>query len=478
MERISVDVAVIGGGRMAREAYREVAAFGAKALWIETGGESHEDGRRELEENIACTLIAAARRLALLRDAASFGITPEGLQLDQARLLDRLRAIRDQHRARRAEEIAAIPDSDYRRGLEVRFVDAHTLALDEHCRIEAKAFVLVPDWVRREPKTEAPPGIRPLTLVELCQQDRLPDKAMLWGGGIQMAQLAWALAQLGIEALLAAEGNWLDPLSDPEWNALAGRLLGGAFRVLPTAELELMCREQGTAQQSVVADGERAQDRIWIEPWKPSLLPLQLTALGVSLDSRGLPNYDPINHRCGETSLFLAIKAVPGGLRPADEAMARWVARQAAGMAEPAPSGSRVPMLTYRGWPSVTLVGRRHAELDPGRFIVGSAGLRIDGLGIDELRIAEARDGRAQGMLRLYASYPDGALLGAEILGEGAEYLGQLLAWAIQQRLRLDELLDLAAGLEAEPLRQALESCREQLFRWRSPYPPEEGVLV
>lgn len=49
--------------------------------------------------------------------------------------------------------------------------------------------------------------------------------------------------------------------------------------------------------------------------------------------------------------------------------------------------------------------------------------------------------GRDRGLLRVYAESDTGLLLGAEMIGPSAEHLGHLLAWSIESRLTVSELL-------------------------------------
>jgi dihydrolipoamide dehydrogenase len=64
-------------------------------------------------------------------------------------------------------------------------------------------------------------------------------------------------------------------------------------------------------------------------------------------------------------------------------------------------------------------------------------------------RASYADQGRAKiearnaGLIRLYAERPDGRLVGAAMVGPGADHIAHLLAWAIERRESATMLLDL-----------------------------------
>src|SRR3546814_5659380 len=47
------------------------------------------------------------------------------------------------------------------------------------------------------------------------------------------------------------------------------------------------------------------------------------------------------------------------------------------------------------------------------------------------------------GKLRVYADSQNGRFLGAEMAGPGAEHIGHLLAWALQQQLSVAQMLEM-----------------------------------
>lgn len=73
--------------------------------------------------------------------------------------------------------------------------------------------------------------------------------------------------------------------------------------------------------------------------------------------------------------------------------------------------------------------------------------------------------GQNHGLLHVYADASDGRLLGAEMAVLEGKHIAHLLAWALQQRLDLDQLLQLPFyhPVVEEGLCSALQSARKKL---------------
>jgi dihydrolipoamide dehydrogenase len=81
-----------------------------------------------------------------------------------------------------------------------------------------------------------------------------------------------------------------------------------------------------------------------------------------------------------------------------------------------------------------------------------------------------------QGLLRVYGEKGTGLLLGAEMVGPGNEHLAHLLAWAIQMRRTVAEVLELPFyhPVIEEGLRTALRKLNEALGI--GPHPPKRSI--
>jgi dihydrolipoamide dehydrogenase len=154
------------------------------------------------------------------------------------------------------------------------------------------------------------------------------------------------------------------------------------------------------------------------------------------LDARGLPLWDPRTTRCGDLPVFLAGDAsghLPLLHEAADEG--RIAGQNAMLFPDLAARERRTPLAIAFTAPQMAAAGRRHAELDVDAIEIGEAGFEDQGRAVVM--------GENQGLVRLYAERQGARLVGAELFAPHAEHLAHLLAWAIQQGMRVPDVLRL-----------------------------------
>jgi dihydrolipoamide dehydrogenase len=117
----------------------------------------------------------------------------------------------------------------------------------------------------------------------------------------------------------------------------------------------------------------------------------------------------------------------------------------------------RTPLMICYSTPEIARAGVPFAELPSRGVATGAA----DFAGQGRARMS----GRNRGGLRVYADAESGRLLGAESCIPDGEHLVHLLAWSIQQRLTLPELLKMPYyhPTTEEGLRTALRATAGQL---------------
>ena len=103
--------------------------------------------------------------------------------------------------------------------------------------------------------------------------------------------------------------------------------------------------------------------------------------------------------------------------------------------------------------------------------IAGASARELAGQDIVTGEVSYANQGRArvmgvnQGMVRVYARRADCTLVGAEFFGPRAEHTAHLLAWTIQQKMRVPDILRLPFyhPVIEEGIRTALRDAAQQL---------------
>jgi dihydrolipoamide dehydrogenase len=184
---------------------------------------------------------------------------------------------------------------------------------------------------------------------------------------------------------------------------------------------------------------------------------LGLEALGVTLDERGVPSYDPTTMQVADLPIFLAGDITSD--RPllheaADEGR---IAGFNCVQAHPQCFQRRVPLSIVFCEPNVAVVGQAFADLQNQDLVIGA--VRFDNQGRARV-LAENT-----GMLRVYAAKPEGRLVGAELVAPRGEHLAHLLAWVMQKGMTVFDVLQLPFyhPVVEEGLRTALREVAKQV---------------
>jgi dihydrolipoamide dehydrogenase len=139
MEKLTVDVAVMGAGTAGLVAYRAAVAQGARTVLIEGGPYGTTCAR------VGCMpsklLIAAAEAAHMLDLAPRFGVHPGERRIDGVAVMERVRRERDRFVGFVLDGVDAIPAADKLRGY-ARFTGPNTLRVGEDIEVEAKRIVI------------------------------------------------------------------------------------------------------------------------------------------------------------------------------------------------------------------------------------------------------------------------------------------------------------------------------------------------
>jgi dihydrolipoamide dehydrogenase len=200
---------------------------------------------------------------------------------------------------------------------------------------------------------------------------------------------------------------------------------------------------------------------------RPNVTDIGLEALDLPRDDKGLLCFDPTTMQVGDTHVFIAGDV--NNDRPllheaADEG--RIAGANAAAWPDVMCHARRTPLAVLFSDPQIALVGASFNDMDCDNHRVGA---------VDYSRQGRARVmGANRGALRVYGKVGTGELLGAELLGPHMEHLAHLLAWAVQQRLTVDQALEMPFyhPVLEEGLRTALQDLQHQLRMARRPGDP------
>ncbi len=468
METLSVDVAVIGAGTAGLVAYRAAKAEGASAAIIE-GGEHGTTCAR-----VGCMpsklLIAAADAAHAVVKAATFGVHSGGaLRIDGREVMERVRRERDHFVNFALKEVRGIPDADRLRG-HARFLDEHTLEVADHTRVEARSVVIASGSHADYPDSFKELGDRLVTSDQIFDWTDLPESVAVIGPGIIGLELGQALHRLGVRVVVFGKGGRIGPIGDPEIQTYALAAFNEEFTLEPDAQIAHMHRHGdrvaiGRASPDGDSEIEYFDYVLAATGRTPNVKDMGLYQTSLKLDAKGVPVFDHATTRTensgGASSIFIAGDAgnfIPLLHEAADEGRIAGgnAARFALGR-QIKPGLRRAPIGVVFTDPQIGIVGGGFHLLKPGTFVTGQASFEDQG----RSRIQQ----KNKGLLNVYADPDTGLLLGAEMLAPAAEHLAHLLAWALQSKMTVKQMLGMPFyhPVVEEGLRTALHDLDRKL---------------
>jgi dihydrolipoamide dehydrogenase len=454
------DVAVIGAGTAGLAAYRAVKATRRSALLIEGGPYGTTCAR------VGCMpsklLIAPAEAVHALDRLQGFGLALEGrVKVDGKAVMARVRAERDRFVGFVTRGVDEIPDVDKVRG-RARFVDDRTLVVDERIAVHAGSIVIATGSSPVYPAAWKALGDRLITNDDLFELIELPDSVAVFGPGVIGLELGQALHRLGVRVKIFGRGGGVGPLSDPDLLREARAVFGAEFYLDTDARAEVAREGDEVVVRYRALDGSAQVERFSYllaatgRTANVSGLALERTTLAT--DQRGVPLFDRMTLRCGNSSIFIAGDVnndVPLLHEAADEG--RIAGENAANFPEVRDGLRRALLSVVFSDPQLAIVGGGWARLRDTPHVTGAVSFANQGRARIMLR--------NQGLLHVYADSDTGAFLGAEMLGPDAEHIGHLLAWALQMKLTVAQMLQMPFyhPVVEEGLRTALRDAQAKL---------------
>jgi dihydrolipoamide dehydrogenase len=450
-------IAILGAGTAGLTALKEAQRHTDEVLLINDGPYGTTCARVGCMPSKALLEVAHAygRRTWLAGAGIDGAAEPEA---NLAAVMAHVRQLRDRFTAG-AIRLAESPGERSIRG-KPRFLDAQTLEVNGE-RIHADVVVIATGTRPIVPDAWRAAGGRLVTsddVFELVEPGRRVGVVGLGPVGVELGQ---AFAQLGCEVHAFTQDETVAALSDPAVNASLLDALGGQMAITTGATVNVRAEGNGV----VLDDGSDPVTVDWVLAAlgrRPNIEGLDLDALGIELDHRGVPVFDSATLRLGELPIYIAGDI--SGQRPllheaADEGR---IAAYHALHPEAECLARRVPLGIVFTEPGAGRAGLAYRELPTSGVVTGAS---------DFSRQARAvMAGRNAGLLHLYVEASDGRIVGTEAVMPDAEHLMHLLAWSIQQRLTVDQMLKMPFyhPTVEEGLRSALQAARRALEQRRS----------
>lgn len=442
MKTHSYDVAIIGAGTAGLTAYKAVQRAGKNAVLIEA------DRYGTLCAREGCMpsklLIHAASIAETIEKADIFGIrVPDGIVIDAPAVFGRVRKERDRFVNETVKQTEEIP-KEFRLLGHARFTDPDTLQVqcaDGDVLVKAGAFILATGSSSRIPDEVQNVSDRFLISDDVFEFNEVPKTLAILGPGIIGLELGQALQRLGSKVTFFSPFDDVGAISDPAVQKSVHEVFS------KTMDFHLNCQK--------ITTNPAPDDRVEIQ-WTsengdshtevfekllvttgrtPNVNNLGLENTGLKLSKHGVPEFDRLTMRCGDSNIFIA-GDVTGHLPvlhvAADEG--NIAGTNAARFPDVQEHERSTPLAIVFTEPQMAVIGPRFIDFDPNDIEIGE--------------VSYENQGRAtmlaqnQGIVRLYGCRKTGRLLGAEMFAPGVEHTAHLMAWAVQGKNTVDELLE------------------------------------
>ena len=460
MNSITADVAVIGAGSAGLAAYRAARSHGKRVVLIEGGPYGTTCAR------VGCMpsklLIAAAEAAHAMLIAPGFGVHAGAISIDGRAVMQRVRSERDRFVGFVLDGVEQIAAADKLRG-HARFIDAHTLQIDDHTRVQADRIVIATGSSAQVPPQLQGLGDRLAINDDVFEWEDLPASVAVIGTGVIGLEIGQALHRLGVRVAVFGRGTQLAGLRDPGVLASARAAFDGELDLrLESRLVRAALREDGVELTVAGADGVEHTEQFSLvlaaTGRSPNLGRLDLHQTGLALDAHGIPHFDRHTMRCGDSTIFIAGDV--DNERPllheaADQG--RIAGDNAGRFPDVQPGLRRAPLAIAFTDPQIAVVGTGFHALEPGRTASGEVSFADQGRSRVMLQ--------NQGLLRVYGEYGSERFLGAEVCGPRAEHLAHLMAWALQAGMTVPQMLQMPFyhPVVEEGLRTALRELHEKL---------------
>lgn len=428
----SCEVAIIGAGTAGLSARAEVARHTDNYVVIDNGVLGTTCAR------VGCmpskTLIEAANALSgpALRQQIS-GLRDQPVLPDASAIMDHVRRLRDQFAGGVRASMGSWESRLIRK--KAHLTDPHTIDLGDET-IRARSIIIATGSKPIIPEKWSSYADYLIDTDQFFELPELPPRMAVFGLGMVGVELAQALAKLGVAVVAVTLDKAVGGLTDPEIQEYAFDFFSrkmslglGSAEIIEEVEngLRVGCNDESWIVDKVLLSLGRA----------PVVRELGLENLGVSLDARGLPSFDPTTFQIEDLPVYIVGDA--NGARPLlHEASDEGRIAGYKAVTESTECFQRRTFLSIAfSSPHIAVVGRTYKELTEAGidFVIGKAAYEKQGRALMTAQNA----GRAH----IYGDRRDGTILGAELMAPRGEHLAHLLAWLISLNQRAVDTLSL-----------------------------------
>ena len=443
MKKIQADVVVLGGGTAGMGAFRNARLHTDNVYLIENNVFGTTCARVGCMPSKLLIAAAEARHHALHTDPFGVHLDKDSVTVNGEEVMHRVKSERDRFVGFVVSDVEEWP-ADKRIMGTAKFVDEHTVQIDDHTQIIAKSFVIAtgsrpvifPQWEVL--------GDRLIVNDDVFSWDTLPKSVAVFGPGVIGLELGQALHRLGVKVEIFGVAGAIGGISDPVVAEEAKTVFGEELTLHLDAKIEVKLDAEGNVEVHWEQDGEKgvfhAEYALAAAGRRPNVDNIGLENLNIEKDARGVPVADPLTMQTSIPHIFIAGDAsnqLPLLHEASDQGK---IAGHNAAIFPNIEGGLRRSVIgVVFTSPQIATIGLKYAQVaakyQPDEFVIGEVSFRNQG----RSRVMLVNKGH----MRLYAEKATGRFIGAEVVGPAAEHLAHLMAWAHQMKMTIPQMLDM-----------------------------------
>jgi dihydrolipoamide dehydrogenase len=273
-----------------------------------------------------------------------------------------------------------------------------------------------------------------LTTDNLFEQKNLPRRIAVIGLGPVGLELSQSLARLGIEVTACDRHDQIGGIADKDINKTIIQVLQKDMRLWLGAEPTV--ERSGDALMVKSHNGAVEVDALMITAGrKPNLGSLGLKRIGASIDSEGIPHFNRMTMQIKDLPIYIAGDATD------ERAVMHEAADEGRRAAYYAITGDErqmqrcVQMAIIFTHPTIAVIGDSNQAMRWNGVTIGESSFEDQGRATIE--------NENHGKIRIAANKDDGRLRGCEMMAPEGEHLAHLMAFALEQRLTVEEMLEM-----------------------------------
>lgn len=383
------------------------------------------------------TVIYSAEVLHLAQQAERFGLDIPSAKVDMPALHQRKLSIIKEFTDYRVESLTS-DKYDLYRSL-ARFVDFHTIELDDGTRLRGRKFIIATGSHVSKPPIDGLDHKEIWTSDHVLDMHELPESVIVLGGGVVACELAQYLNRLGSKTIqIQRSPHILKDVASDMAEVIEAVFRQEGIELFTDTTLQRIDKTDAGFEVAFLHEGKEvrltAQRVVNALGRNPSTAKLNAAEAGIELMPNGQIQTDPTQRSTNPDIYAAGDCAGPFEIVHVAVMQGEFAAHHAFGTEKEPIEYDHLLQVIFTD-PQVTQIGLSEQDLRKRNLKFVKASYPFDDHGKSILMEAKA------GFVRIFAEKPTGRLVGAEIVGKDAGELIHALSVAVSHGLTAQSLL-------------------------------------